>query len=191
MSRSFILLAALMLCTGCKDQESESTDADLTADDLGSGTGLAGSSILAPGDALGPPPGGGGAANNPQGNAPVQPQQTVIQPLRPADLVDKRAAMAANPNLVEVTNDVNAGDYFTAVTGSIYSAVSRYTIDAINHDIELQKNLSENNEYPSFEEYKSILERHNVQLKGLHANQVYAYDQSTGKICILEDQSGN
>ncbi len=184
MTRCIVLLFTLTLCCGCEPAATETNETKGS----GGGTGIVGGLLLPPGD------GGGGGAVAPQQNNPPQgggaaPQGEVIQPLRPADLVDKRAAMAANRDLVEVTNDVNAGDYFTAVTGSIYSAVSRYTIDAINHDIELWKNLNENNEYPSFEEYKSILERHSVQLKGLRANQVYAYDQQTGSICILEDQN--
>lgn len=197
MSRLFILLAALMLCSGCEPKESESTDEESKADvGQGSGTGLVGGSILAPGDAMDAVAGGGQIgggqqppANNPQGNAPQQPQEPVIQPRRPADLVDKAAAMAANPNLREVENHVNASDPFSAAAGAYFSAASRIHVLNLKHQVDLMKNLDENNEYPTFEAFKELLTQSNVELNGLKAGQVYAYDQATGSICILEDQS--
>ncbi len=192
MSRCFILLAALLLCSGCDPDATESNDTEpADAGERGSGTGIVGGMLLAPGDALGPPPGGGGAQGNnpPQGNAPVQPQEVVIQPRRPADLVDKSVAMAANPNMVEVENHVNASDPFSAAAQSYFSLASRIHVLNLQHEIDLMRNLNEDYQYPAFEEFKQVLERNNVTLNGLKAHQVYAYDQQTGSICILEDQS--
>lgn len=206
MTRCLALLTALLLCIGC-DSESTETDEQEQSNSgrEGGGSGIVGGLLIPSNDDIDAVSGGGtiGGGNNPvaqnvpqpndpqQGNVPAQPQDQVIQPQRPADLVDKAAAMAANPNLVEVENHVNASDPWSAAADAYFSAASRVHILNLKHELDLMRNLDENYEFPSFEEFKEVLERSNVDLKGLRANQVYAYDQATGSICILEDQSAN
>lgn len=189
MSRWFVLPLALCLCVGCDSSNSESDEAD-QSNAGGEGTGLVGGLLIAPSDAVDNVSGGGtiDGGNNPAPqNVPAQSQDDVIQPERPADLVDKNAALAANPDWIEVNNDVEAGDYLTAIADSYFSMSSRVHLLALQHELELERNLNPDYEYPSFETFKEALQRHNVELKGLRANQVYAYDQSTGTVCILED----
>jgi hypothetical protein len=204
MTRCLTLLAALLLCIGC-DSESTETDEQEQTNSGGGGGGLIGGGLLPSNDMIDNVSGGGtiGGANNPvaqnvppvnnpqPGDTPPVPQSSVIQPLRPAEIVDKQAAMAANPNLVEVTNDVDAGDYLTAISDSYFSATSRLRLSTLQYELELERNLNPDYEYPTFESFKAVLERNNVELNGLRANQVYAYDQQTGTMCILEDQSAN
>lgn len=186
MTRSLLLLLSLTLCCGCEPAATATNETKGS----GGGTGIVGGLLLPPGDAL--DGGGGGAApqqnNPPQGGAPA-PQGDVIQPRRPADLVDKAAAMAANPDLVEVENHVNASDPFSAAAQSYFSLASRIHVLNLQHQIDLLKNIDERNEYPTFESFKELLTQSGVELNGLKANQVYAYDQQTGSICILEDQN--
>lgn len=196
MIRCSIVLLALVLCAGCNPATTETDDSNAaTANGEGQGTGLVGGLLIAPSDAMDAVAGGGGGAvpeqnNPPQGSVPAQPQQQdVIQPRRPADLVDKPAAMAANPDLVEVENHVNASDPFSSAAQSYFSLASRIHVLNLQHQLNLLKNLDENNEYPSFEKFRELLVQSGVELNGLKANQVYAYDQSTGSICILEDQN--
>jgi hypothetical protein len=192
MTRCLALLTALLLCAGCDSESTETDEQEQSNSGGGGGGGLIGGGLLPSNDMLDNVSGGGtiGGGNNPvaQNAPPVNNPQPGDTP-PPADIVDKQAAMAANPNLVEVTNDVNAGDYLTAVTDAYFSAASRVRVLAMMHNLDIQ--YAATGEYPSYEDFKAQLEQAGGQLNGLRANQVYAYDQTTGKICILEDQSAN
>lgn len=128
-------------------------------------------------------------AENPAAEAPL-PEQPAERPnalQREAELVDRRAFLEEHPNAVELhKNVINAQDPFTAVSQGYFAGVSSLTISAYKHDLELWKNLRSDNSWPHFEEYKKILESHSVKLKGLKKGQVYAYDDQTGEISILE-----
>jgi hypothetical protein len=125
------------------------------------------------------------AANDAAPAGEDAPRQNALQ--REAELVDRRAFLEEHPNAIELQkNVINAKDPFTAVSQGYFAGVSSLTISAYKHDLELWKNLRSDNSWPPFEEYKKILETHNVKLKGLKKGQVYAYDDQTGEISILE-----
>jgi DNA-binding phage protein len=113
-----------------------------------------------------------------------QPRQNALE--REAELVDRRAYLEAHPNAIELEkNVINASDPFTASAQGYFAAVSTLTQAAYEHDLQLQKALN-NDRWPTFAAYKTILDTHGVKLKGLKKRQVYAYDDQTGQISILE-----
>jgi hypothetical protein len=160
-----------------------------------------------PGAAFSPPADNAPAAPAPNAAAPAadgapapeqppepaaEPSQPAAEPDRPnalqreAVLVDRRAYLEAHPESVELEkNVIDANDPFTASAQGYFAAVSSLTKSAYEHDLRLQKALN-NDKWPSFDAYKAILDMHGVKLKGLKKNQVYAYDDQTGKISILE-----
>ena len=46
-----------------------------------------------------------------------------------------------------------------------------------------------NERYPTFEEFSSLLKQFDIRLGNLYDYQMYAYDDQTGEICILEDRA--
>lgn len=107
-------------------------------------------------------------------------------------IVDRRKAMEENPNLIEVVNDTNETGYLTAVTKSSFSAISRLNTGTMEYNAKLQSYLnadgSDDPKPLSFEEFDAAARQNSNNIKGLYPWQVYAYDESTGKVTILEDR---
>lgn len=106
---------------------------------------------------------------------------------REAKLVDKNKAMAENPALIEVENKINASDPITAISQSYFNAASRIHTVQLKHSVDLMK--ASEDRWPTFEEFEKLLKQHTVELTGLYPWQVYAYDDQTGGISILEDRA--
>lgn len=106
---------------------------------------------------------------------------------REARLVDKQKALAENPDLIEVENKINASDPLTAVAQSYFTLGSRAHVAAMQHNLRIQKEID--GRWPTFEEFQQSLKQNNVKLSGLYAYQMYAYDQTTGGLTILEDRA--
>lgn len=129
-----------------------------------------------------PAPGGGDAAA--PAPAPRQPQGfSKVQ----WKLVDRNAALKENPDLIEVENRIDATDPLTAATQSYFTLGSRAQLSAFKHQINLYQAQHEKN--PPFAEFEQMLKQANVSLQGLYPWQVYAYDDQTGELCILEDRA--
>lgn len=126
--------------------------------------------------------------------APAQPQvQAEEKPVKPrhflkreAALVDKNKAMAENDSLVEVKNEINATDYLSAVSQAYFAAGSSVQLSQLKHQIDLMH--AQNERYPTFEEFRDLLKQFDIKLGHLYEYQMYAYDEETGGISILEDR---
>jgi hypothetical protein len=133
----------------------------------------------------------------PQAAAPVQqpaaapapaPQGENAIPDMEAQIVDKQRALAENPSLVETSNKMNTTDPILAISGAYFSAASRAEILAFQHNIDIWK-AANDDRYPSYQEFMDMYRTARVKFKGVKPYQVYAYDQSDGTICILEDRA--
>lgn len=112
--------------------------------------------------------------------APTFPQDSL-------KLVDKKKALAENPALVETENRVNTMDPLLAVSQSMFAIGSKAEVLALQHNIDIHK--AQYDKPPTFQEFEEMIRSARVQFKGLYRWQVYAYDDSTGEICILEDKA--
>lgn len=122
--------------------------------------------------------------NEPPAEAPQQPQGFAQLDWK---LVDRNQALQANPDLVEVENRINAADPLMAATQSYFTIGSRAHLLSFKHTVDLYK--AEHDKVPPFAEFEKMLKQANVDLKGLYPWQVYAYDDKTGELCILEDRA--
>ncbi|MEZ6064271.1 MAG: hypothetical protein R3B90_00855 [Planctomycetaceae bacterium] len=148
------------------------------------------------GPAFSPPPkeqtaesgAAGGDGEGGENAVAEQPKPNAFQ--REAKLVDRHVFMAEHPNAIErEKNVIEATGYLSAVSQGYFAAASQVTILQLQHDLQLQKQLN-NDKWPTFDAYKKILDTHGVKLKGLRKTQVYAYDDQTGNISILELPEG-
>lgn len=103
-------------------------------------------------------------------------------------LVDKKKAMAENPGWVETQNRINATDPVTAASQAYYALPSKAQMLNMKHQIDIIK-ADNNNRPPTFEEFNKLLVENQVKLKGIYRWQVYAYDDETGDIVILENRA--
>lgn len=147
------------------------------------GGGLVANALIAP-DMDARPAGGGNApaAENPAPAAPAAPSF----PQDNTKIVDKNKILAENPGLIETENKINAADPLTAASQSYFTIGSRAQVMALKHSIDLHKAQFE--KPPTFAEFETMLRQAGVALKGLYRWQVYAYDERTGEISILEDR---
>lgn len=109
-------------------------------------------------------------------------------------MVDKNKALEENPKLVEVTNDTNATGYLQAVTQTAFSATSRVNQMTMEYNAQVQSYINATDSVKdakpiSFEEFEKQARMNSNNIKGLYPWQVYAYDENTGKVCILEDRA--
>lgn len=153
--------------------------------------GCPGTSQPPPAAAPTPAPPAEPAAAAPQPEPPPPPAPAQEHPLqREAKFVDRRAFLEQHPNATEIAkNVINAQDPLSAVAQGYFAAVSTVTIAAYQHDLKLWYELN-GQRWPTFAEYKDILSKHDIQLKGLKPRQVYAYDDQTGQLSILEVPEG-
>ncbi len=107
---------------------------------------------------------------------------------RVAKFVDKRKAMEENSDLVELDrNRITAGNYLSAVGQGYFAIGSR--VQLLNLQNAVQQLHALNDRYPTFEEFQDLLKQTGVQLGNLYEYQMYAYDDETGEISILEDRA--
>jgi hypothetical protein len=116
--------------------------------------------------------------------APEQPKR-VPMTKREARLVDKNKAMQENPALFEVDNKITGSDPLTAVAQSYFTIGSRAHVLNLKHNLNLMH--AAEGRWPTFAEFEQSLKQHNVQLTALYPYQMYAYDDQTGGLVILED----
>jgi hypothetical protein len=120
--------------------------------------------------------------------APPPAQENALQ--REAKFVDRRVFLQQHPTATEIAkNVINAQDPLSAVAQGYFAAVSTVTIAAYQHDLKLWYELN-GQRWPTFAEYQDILSKHDIHLKGLKPRQVYAYDDQTGQLSILEVPEG-
>lgn len=106
---------------------------------------------------------------------------------REARLVDKQKAMQENPKLIEVENKINASDPLTAVAQGYFAAASQAQVLTMQHNINIQREIDDR--WPTFAEFEEMVKQYNIKLQGLYAYQMYAYDETTGGLSILEDRA--
>jgi hypothetical protein len=136
-----------------------------------------------------PPASTAPAAGEQAAQVAEEPHQNAFQ--REAMLVDRNAFLQEHPNATEIEkNVINSDGYLGSVSQGYFAAASQVTIVNLQHDLELQRNLDPNYRWPTFAKYKEILDTHGVKLKGLKKRQVYAYDDQTGNVSILELPEG-
>lgn len=116
--------------------------------------------------------------------APEQPKKVPITK-REARLVDRNKAMQENPALIEVENRITGSDPLTAVAQSYFTIGSRAQVLNLKHNIDIMH--AAEGRWPTFAEFEQSLKQHNVQLTALYPYQMYAYDDQTGGLVILED----
>lgn len=116
--------------------------------------------------------------------APEQPKKVPITK-REARLVDRNKAMQENPALIEVENKITGSDPLTAVAQSYFTIGSRAQVLNLKHNIDIMH--AAEGRWPTFSEFQQSLKQHNVQLSALYPYQMYAYDDQTGGLVILED----
>jgi hypothetical protein len=106
---------------------------------------------------------------------------------REAPLVDKKQAMAENDKLVEVQNRINSTNYLSQLSQAYFAAGSSLQLSQLKHQLDLMH--AENNKWPSFQEFSDLIKQFRIKLGNLYEYQMYAYDDETGEICILEDRA--
>jgi hypothetical protein len=110
-------------------------------------------------------------------------------------IVDRNKAMAENPALVEVVNETDATGYMEAVSQSHFAAVSKLNTAQMEYNSKLQSfidatdNGGADPKPQTFEEFSKAAKMNSNNMKGLYPWQAYAYDETTGKITILEDRA--
>lgn len=100
-------------------------------------------------------------------------------------IVDKKTAMAENPKLFETENKITASDPIFAPAQGLRAVGSKAEMLAFDHTIALHKAQYDKN--PTYEEFMGYYEQAHVKLKGLKPWQMYAYDEETGTMTLLED----
>lgn len=180
----YALMLSPILACGCFDPAALSQKRENVADPTGAA--VVAQDPLAPDPAAAPQ-----QANPAPAAAPAQPAAPVAVDFAKLDyrLVDKKAAMAENPNLV-IKNTAKlggeAGDYLTAVSQAYVSARTRIYVMQLQHELDLQRALNDF-KYPSFEQFQTALKQAQVQLENVYPWEVYAYDAEAGEIQLLED----
>lgn len=109
-------------------------------------------------------------------------------PMDNTKLVDKKEALAANPALIETTNRINATDPISAAGQAYFAIPTQAQMLNLKHQIDILK-ADNDNKPPTFAQFNELLVQNKIQLKGLYRWQVYAYDDQTGDIVVLEDHA--
>ena len=100
-------------------------------------------------------------------------------------LVNMREAMEANPKLFKTVNGSGSNNYLVALKDSGFAATSKVQTSYLTYD--LRAFQAEHGRLPTFEEFKARWEATPQNLAGLKPYQMYAYDDETGEIALLED----
>jgi len=102
-----------------------------------------------------------------------------------ARIVDKKKALVERPQLVETTNKITASDPIFAPLQGLHAVGSKAEMLAFTHTIQIHQ--ATNDKYPTFDEFMDYYKQAHVELKGLKPWQVYAYDEDTGTVSLMED----
>ena len=124
--------------------------------------------------------------------APVEPpaenpNKPVHFKKREAKLVNTKDAMAANPDLVETRNRINATNYLTAVAQGYFAAASQIQMIQLEHTVKHMQAMDDR--WPTLEEFQKILDDNGIKLSHLYPYQMYGYNPETGDLTILEDKA--
>ncbi|MBT6156517.1 MAG: hypothetical protein HOL01_21950 [Planctomycetaceae bacterium] len=125
---------------------------------------------------------GGGAA---QPAAPPKDPSSIIGKTT-AKVVDKKAEMAKNPNLVVVENKVSGNDPITVAASAYISATSKISVLTFESNMKTWKALN-NNQNPSYAEFQKMAK--DLSYAALPPFQMYGYDSDTGSLVVLEDKA--
>lgn len=118
--------------------------------------------------------------------ADPEPPKTSIIGKTTAKVVDKKKAMAENPNLVVVENKLSGSDP-VSIAGSAYiSMSSRISVLNFQNNLKTWKALNDNRN-PSYEEFTQMSK--DLTYAMLPPYQMYGYDEETGGLVILEDKA--
>lgn len=120
--------------------------------------------------------------------APAAAPAAAGLPMDNTKLVDKKAALDANPALIETTNRINATDPLSAAGQGYFAIGSQAQLLNLKHQVDILK-ADNDNKPPTFAQFDQLLRENNVKLKGIYRWQVYAYDDQAGDIVILEDHA--
>ena len=105
---------------------------------------------------------------------------------RPARLVNLAEA-TRNPKIVVVENKVNPADPLGSVVTRYFDAAARVSTLGLQQAVKAHHAL--NGRYPTVEEFQRMIQQHRVKLAPLPPYQMYAYDEKTGGIVIVEDKA--
>ena len=169
--KRFIAVALLCITSGCFDWAGMMAKKESTAEEA------------PPAAAQPAAPGGDAAAAGVDPNAPVKVDQMI-----PADavrIVDRKQAMIDRPQLFETKNSITASDPIFAPAQGLRAVGSQAEMLAFTHTIQIHQ--AQYDKYPTYAEFMDYYKQANVKLKGLKPWQVYAYDEETGTITLLED----
>jgi len=124
----------------------------------------------------------GGAA---QPNVPVAKNENSIPKVN-AQMVDMKAAMAANSNLVVIDNKITGSDPLSVTASAYVSMRSRPGMLAFKSNLNTWKAINDNRN-PIFKEFQEMAK--GLQFAALHPYRMYGYDVDNGGLVILEDRA--
>lgn len=130
---------------------------------------------------------GNGQANNgaaQPANPPKDPSSIIGKTT--AKVVDKKAEMAKNPNLVVVENKVQGDDPITVVGSAYVSASSRISLLNFKNNMNIWK-ATNDNQNPSYAEFMKMAK--DLNYAALPPYQMYGYDAETGSLVTLQDNA--
>jgi hypothetical protein len=166
------IIAALLLCTasGCFDWSSLAVrNKEKKADDAAPPEAAQPAQPVAPG-------GQAAVAAAVPNNGP---------PDMDARIVDKKKALQERPQLFETKNSITASDPIFAPAQGLRAVGSKAEMLAFQNTINIHK--ATNDKYPTYDEFMDYYKQAHVELKGLRPWQVYAYDEETGTVTLMED----
>lgn len=106
-----------------------------------------------------------------------------------AEVVDKKKALAENPDLAVFTRNGLGNDPLTqAANAAVYVSAEIHMMN-IKRQVDLLREMDEDHEYPSYEEFMKFVKENNFQFSKLKPWQMYGYDDETGSMMILQDEA--
>jgi hypothetical protein len=132
--------------------------------------------------------GGKGQANGGGAAQPVNPPKdpSSIIGKTTAKVVDKKAEMAKNPNLVVVENKISGNDPITVAASAYISMSSSIHISNFKHNMDIWKTANDIGN-PSYAQFMTLAK--DLSYAALPPYQMYGYDADTGSLVILEDKA--
>lgn len=117
--------------------------------------------------------------------APVAKDENSI-PKVDARMVDMKAAMAANSNLVVVENKITGSDPLSVTASAYVSLRLRPEMLAFKKNLSTWKAINDNRN-PTFKEFQQMAK--GLKFGALRPYQMYGYDVEKGGLVILEDRA--
>ena len=116
---------------------------------------------------------------------PPKPQDSVIGKTT-ARVVDYQKAMQENPRLIVKENKAQGNDPLSFAASAYVSARSRASLLNFQHNLDIMKAINENKNL-TYDEVIKLMKQTGLELAALYPYQMYAYDEQTGALMILED----